>query len=110
MQQRRHGDFQGDEETRSASHPHLNRHIADQRIRRETTFASTGTTENALIDSYHDEARERDEELLVPDVRYVVPPRYEDVRMRKDGRPCEKSVRERVLRRKAVCGDREVVR
>lgn len=109
MLQRRQGDFQGDEEMQIASHPQLDRHIEGQGIRREDTSATTGTTENALIDSYHDEARERDEELMIPDVRHVVPPKYEDVRMRKDGGPCKKSVRERVLRRKVVCGDREVV-
>lgn len=81
-----------------------------------------GTTENSVIDAYAyayrdgatmGERRRRDEdaELVVPDVRHVVPLAYEDVRMRKEGGgPCRRKGWERVVRRKVECGEREVVR
>ncbi|KAL8989681.1 MAG: hypothetical protein Q9169_008309 [Polycauliona sp. 2 TL-2023] len=105
----RQEDRQDGEETQTTvSDPHL---AGEQDIRRGDTFATTGTTENNIIDSYHHEAQERrNEELMVPDVSHVMPLKYEDVRMRKGGGPCKKSLAEKVLRKKVQCGDREVVR
>lgn len=85
-------------------------------MRREDT---RGTTEMGVIDAYAyasgaTRGERREEEatgLVVPDVRHVVPLRYEDVRMRKEGGgPCKRRGWERVVRRKVECGEREVVR
>ncbi|KAL8671926.1 MAG: hypothetical protein Q9168_003582 [Polycauliona sp. 1 TL-2023] len=90
-----------------------------QGIRRTDTFATTGTAEYDIIDSYHHPApqqrnQEREEEeegeLVRPDVSHIVPPKYEDVRMRMGGGPCKRTFGEKVLRKKVVCGEREVVR
>lgn len=75
-----------------------------------------GTTEMGVIDAYargatRGKRRDEEAELVVPDVRHVVPLRYEDVRMRKEGGgPCRRKGWERVVRRKVECGEREVVR
>ncbi|KAL8994678.1 MAG: hypothetical protein Q9169_005408, partial [Polycauliona sp. 2 TL-2023] len=104
-------DRHGDEDIRTTvSDPqHSDPPLAGgQDIRREDTFATTGTTENNIIDSYHHEAQERrDEELMVPDVSHVMPLKYEDVRMRKGGGPCKKSLAEKVLRKKIDDDDAE---
>ena len=91
-------------------------------MRREDTRV---TTENSVVNAYayayayaygapRGERRGRDDEatgLVVPDVRHVVPLRYEDVRMRKEGGgPCRRRGWERVVRRKVECGEREIVR
>ncbi|KAL8780544.1 MAG: hypothetical protein Q9213_006410 [Squamulea squamosa] len=97
---------QADDETQPPSYPE------GQGLAREDTIAMTGTTENEIIDSYRNDQVSRDGEgdLMVPDVSQVVPLQYEEVRMRKGGGPCKKSLKERVLRRKVECGEREVVR
>ena len=119
MQQTRHADLQGEGETGAAAaspSSHLDRNHGGQEMRREDT---RGTTEMGVIDAYAyasgaTRGERREEEatgLVVPDVRHVVPLRYEDVRMRKEGGgPCKRRGWERVVRRKVECGEREVVR
>ena len=99
-----------EEEIGNTARSRFQEHLGEQGTSREETLASTGTTQDRIINSYQDDAREREEELIKPDVSHIVPPKYEDVRMRKGGGPCRKSRRERVLRKKVECGDREVVR
>ncbi|KAL9600840.1 MAG: hypothetical protein Q9179_003077 [Wetmoreana sp. 5 TL-2023] len=54
---------------------------------------------------------EDEEELIIPDVSHVVPPRYEDVRTGRDGGVCKRTLKQKVLRRQGECaGGREVVR
>ncbi|KAI4112138.1 MAG: hypothetical protein LQ339_000146 [Xanthoria mediterranea] len=94
-----------------SSHPE--RDFEEGEMRREDTM---GTTEMGVIDAYargatRGKRRDEEAELVVPDVRHVVPLRYEDVRMRKEGGgPCRRKGWERVVRRKVECGEREVVR
>ena len=101
----------GDGETRIATpqphaHPDPERHDTGE----EETSGSTSTTGNAIINSQPNDTQPPDEELVIPDVSHITPPKYEDVRMRKGGGPCKKTRKERVLRRKVQCGDRDVVR
>ncbi|KAL8664280.1 MAG: hypothetical protein Q9202_003230 [Teloschistes flavicans] len=47
------------------------------------------------------DGNEEEEPLVVPDVGHVMPPRYEDVH---DGeKPCKRTLKERILRRKGGC-------
>lgn len=47
------------------------------------------------------DGEEEEERLVVPDVRHVMPPRYEDVH--EGGKPCKRTLKERILRRKSGC-------
>lgn len=47
--------------------------------------------------------RSGEEELVVPDVSHVVPPKWEDVRVRADGAPCKRTLKQKVLRRQPAC-------
>lgn len=73
-----------------------------QRSRRTDSFATTGDTENELLDGYasggHGGGREEEEgPLVVPDVRGVMP--------RSRDEPCKRTLKERVLRRKKEGGE-----
>ncbi|KAL9621695.1 MAG: hypothetical protein Q9204_008094 [Flavoplaca sp. TL-2023a] len=101
----------GDEETQMATHqPHAHPDRERHDTGEEDISGSTSTTGNAPINPQPNDIQPRDEELVIPDVSHITPPKYEDVRMRKGGGPCKKTRTERVLRRKVQCGDRDVVR
>lgn len=51
------------------------------------------------------DGEEDEERLVVPDVRHVMPPRYEDVH--EGEKPCKRTLKERILRRKSGCAQRE---
>lgn len=60
--------------------------------RRTDTSATVGEAENRVLDEYaRPREEEQDGELMVPDVRHVVPKYKED--------PCKRTFKERVLRR-----------
>ncbi len=100
-----------DEETQMATpQPHAHPDPERHEMSEEETSGSTSTTGNAIINPQLNDTQPRDEELVIPDVSHITPPQYEDVRMRTGGGPCKKTRKERVLRRKVQCGDREVVR
>ncbi|KAI4277482.1 MAG: hypothetical protein LQ337_001755 [Flavoplaca oasis] len=107
---RQHGA--GDEEMQIATphQPHAHRNGERHAMSEEDTSVTTSTTGNAPINTQPNETQPRDEELVIPDVSHITPPQYEDVRMRTGGGPCKKTRKERVLRKKVQCGDREVVR
>lgn len=100
----------GDEAQIPTPQPHLHAELEGQDTSREDTSATTSTTGNSTINPHPNRTQPLDEELVIPDVSHITPPKYEDVRMRKGGGPCKKTRKERVLRRKVQCGNREVVR
>ncbi|KAL8918773.1 MAG: hypothetical protein Q9208_007170 [Pyrenodesmia sp. 3 TL-2023] len=67
-------------------------------LNRAPTSATTGSTENTLLDSYarSHEQDDAERELQVPDVRGVMP-------VYRDDKVCRKSLKQRVLRRRGPC-------
>ncbi|KAL9008809.1 MAG: hypothetical protein Q9180_009465, partial [Flavoplaca navasiana] len=106
----RHGAGDGETTQIATPQPHSPRDPERHEMSGGDASVSTSTMENAIIHRPPNEAQPRDEELVIPDVSHITPPKYEDVRMRTGGGPCKKTRKERVLRRKVQCGDRDVVR
>ncbi|KAL8743972.1 MAG: hypothetical protein Q9184_008049 [Pyrenodesmia sp. 2 TL-2023] len=72
-------------------------------LNRTPTSATTGSTENHVLDNYARSREEADGEraLQVPDVRGVMP-------VYRDEKACRKSLKQRVLRRRGPCESRGV--